>query len=95
MLLGNSNTIIDNLYYLFWLNKESGLKDNIFAMKIPDTVIFNGNSIIIWYYSNKDGVIKMHKHQKYNVETIYQHFIKKQTSSGIVGYIVNEPDSDD
>lgn len=57
-LLTNSNSIIDNIYYFLWLKKESGLKDNAFPIKIPDTIIMKGYCFLNWYFTSKKSVQK-------------------------------------
>lgn len=60
MLLTNTNTIVNNIYFLLWL-KDTGLKENTFNIRIPDTVIFKNRNAAIWYYSTSDGKILKHK----------------------------------
>lgn len=56
-ILENSNSIIDQIYYLLWLQQDVPLKDNKFQVQIPDTIIIKDNVITNWFFTSKQGIV--------------------------------------
>ena len=48
MKLSNKDGLIDQIYMLLWIKKNSLIKEGLFPVNIPDTIITQENEIIYW-----------------------------------------------
>lgn len=85
----------DRLFELLW--KRDLFSDSALALRIPDTVIFRYSAPSVWYFTSVDGTIKRKTKAKVNGDHIFEDFVKRTSSSGIVACYVysihanNEP----
>jgi hypothetical protein len=71
MIVHNSNTIVDNLYYLLWL-KDDVLRSGAFPVRIPDSLIISHGKVVNWYFSPHSGNgVLMKKPINLTAEDIY------------------------
>ena len=55
---------------------------------IPDTVIFNNEKPIIWYFS-LSGIIKTKKKCNLTIKNIKETFIRKKSKSGLIATYIH------
>ena len=48
MNFSNKDGLIDQIYMLLWIKKNSLIKEGLFPVNIPDTIITQENKIIYW-----------------------------------------------
>ncbi len=58
--LGNTNGIVENIYYYMWY-KDDSIKEESFKVCIPDTIIFKNGMPQVWYFTSSTGEILMKK----------------------------------
>jgi hypothetical protein len=74
--LGNSNGVIDSIYYYLWYKDES-IKEGTFKVKLPDTIIFQHTRPTIWYFtSKKTGDVLLRKDDARTTANIMEKFCK-------------------
>lgn len=68
MELERDGLIID-MYQLLWQKSDVlSSKYNNLRINLPDTILFNQNMPVQWYFTNKEGVLSRHKKQKITLE---------------------------
>ena len=92
MSLVSSNTIIQQIYYLLWLQKDTGLKANVAQFTIPDSVIIQDKQISDWFFTSKKTNLLLRKNN-FTAEKIFEKFTKNISKSGIVAYFVHMRES--
>jgi hypothetical protein len=51
--------LLQLFFHLLWLKQGNGRQHVLVGVNIPDTVIVNHSRAIHWYFTAKDGTIKM------------------------------------
>lgn len=49
--LGNSNSLIDSIYYYLWYKNDS-IKEELCKIHIPDTIVFRYGQPQLWYFTS-------------------------------------------
>jgi hypothetical protein len=85
--VGNTNRAIDALYYYLWY-KDDNIKDGIYTVRIPDTIIYKYGRPHIWYFTNLKGEILIKKDESRSNEHIMKKFMKDDFDGKVVGYFI-------
>lgn len=85
----NNWGVYDKIYHLLWLKSEL-FKQSDLQLNLPETVLFDRDHPIFWYYSTSSGDIRKKKQDNISLESIIEKFSSFKNESGINAYYIKE-----
>ena len=89
MLGGVPDGLVDELFYYVW--KKNPLKPGPAVLSLPDTIVYKWDMPSVWYFTARDGSIRVRRSKNYTKQTIAQQFLKKIGPSQIVAMYIASP----